>query len=108
MNIPCGRNDEFLVHDRQEFLYLGTEKKYDAFKKRIGEGKKERKKERKIRKDADARFAPERPRGGAYPRGAEKGEAQVDGFLPFDSSPDRSEKTPGSLFDGNSGVFLFI
>ena len=42
VNIPCGRNDNFLVHDRQEFLYLGTEEEYDAFKERIGEGKKEK------------------------------------------------------------------
>ena len=53
-------------------------------------------------------FAPDGPRGGDCPLSAEKGEAQVDGLLPFDFSPDRSEKTPGSLFDGDSGVFLFI
>ncbi len=32
IDVACGMNDRYMIHDMQEFLYLGTEEEYEAFK----------------------------------------------------------------------------
>ena len=39
MKIACGMNGRFMMHDQQEFIYLGTEEEYEAFKARLAEAK---------------------------------------------------------------------
>jgi RNA polymerase sigma factor (sigma-70 family) len=37
--VACGMNEKYLIHDMQEFLYLGTEDEYEAFKAKLTAGK---------------------------------------------------------------------